>query len=288
MEILAYILPLVNDDWRLSVLKRTVDVYRDIGSFEERCTTLQLYKEEIERTFGKNAGETATRVWKALIVYEAFCRCVDDLLHAELLPLSYDKLKQDPNAPEVQPLLWWTDLIVNGRSRKKILARSMKAYLTELSKHFSKDSTPDLFTLLHQSRNRDLLSLILMSPIVLQYSIEIKKEVAVTPADIVVALLRIGKKEKRPYFVAHVRDVAERIIELWKEIGLKQANISSDELYKKDAFVIALATVVMSRCDVHISTWEKPELRLPPRMLGFDSVYVEEGFVQALQRAWGW
>jgi hypothetical protein len=57
-----------------------------------------------------------------------------------------------------------------------------------------------------------------MSPIFMQYAIEARSEVAVTPADIIVALLRIMKyRGETESFLVHMRDVAGEILKFWEE-----------------------------------------------------------------------
>jgi hypothetical protein len=138
-----------------------------------------------------------------------------------------------------------------------------------------------------------LLALVLMSPIFMQYAIEARGEVAVTPADIVVALLRIMKyRSETESFLVHMRDVADEILKFWEEKDLARRlklyvrdGISPDIIYSKRSLTISLSLVInASAGQLHIFTTKKPELLLPPRMIGFDSLYVaSERFLSILR-----
>lgn len=141
-----------------------------------------------------------------------------------------------------------------------------------------------------------LLALILMSPIFMQYAIEARSEVAVTPADIIVALLRIMKyRGETEVFPVHMRDVVDEILKFWEERDLARRlklyvrdEISPDVLYSKKSLTISLSLVInASAGQLHIFTAKKPELLLPPRMIGFDSLYVASGrFSSILRSVW--
>jgi hypothetical protein len=141
-----------------------------------------------------------------------------------------------------------------------------------------------------------LLALILMSPIFMQYAIEARSEVAVTPADIIVALLRIMKyRGGTESFLVHMRDVVDEILRFWEEKDLARRlklyvkdEISLDALYSKRSHTLSLSLVInASAGQLHVFTAKKPELLLPPRMIGFDSLYVTSGrFSSILRSIW--
>lgn len=141
-----------------------------------------------------------------------------------------------------------------------------------------------------------LLVLILMSPIFMQYAIEARSEVAVTPADIIVALLRIMKyRGGTESFLVHMRDVVDEILKFWEEKDLARRlklyvkdEISPDVLYSKKSLTLSLSPVInASAGQLHVFTAKKPELLLPPRMIGFDSLYVASGrFSSILRSIW--
>ena len=141
-----------------------------------------------------------------------------------------------------------------------------------------------------------LLALILMSPIFMQYAIEARSEVAVTPADIIVALLRIMKyRGGTESFLVHMRDVVDEILRFWEEKDLARRlklyvkdEISLDALYSKRSLTLSLSLVInASAGQLHVFTAKKPELLLPPRMIGFDSLYVTSGrFSSILRSIW--
>jgi hypothetical protein len=141
-----------------------------------------------------------------------------------------------------------------------------------------------------------LSALILMSPIFMQYAIEARREVAVTPADIVVALLRIIRSHGRAEdFSVDMREVAEEIVKFWDEKDISRRlklyakdDISPDSVYSKEALTTSLSLLINAGVSgISITTNRKPELRLPPRMLGFDSLYVRsEQFLTVLRTIW--
>ena len=141
-----------------------------------------------------------------------------------------------------------------------------------------------------------LLALILMSPIFMQYAIEARSEVAVTPADIIVALLRIMKyRGGTESFLVHMRDAVDEILRFWEEKDLARRlklyvkdEISLDALYSKRSLTLSLSLVInASAGQLHVFTAKKPELLLPPRMIGFDSLYVTSGrFSSILRSIW--
>lgn len=141
-----------------------------------------------------------------------------------------------------------------------------------------------------------ILALILMSPIFMQYAIEARSEVAVTPADIIVALLRIMKhRGEAGSSLVHMRDVVDEILKFWEEKDLARRlklyvkdEISPDALYSKRSLTLSLSLVInASAGQLHVFTAKKPELLLPPRMIGFDSLYVTSGrFSSILRSIW--
>jgi hypothetical protein len=143
-----------------------------------------------------------------------------------------------------------------------------------------------------------LATLILMSPIFAQYSLEARGEVVVTPADIVISVLRVAKSRGRTGdFIVGVLEVAEEVVRFWEERDLlrrlklySQDKITPEALCGKSSFTTSLALLVNTGVGgIHITTERKPELRLPPRMTGFDSLYVRAEQLTAIaQRIWRW
>lgn len=128
-----------------------------------------------------------------------------------------------------------------------------------------------------------LASLTLLSPIFMQYAIEAHKNAVVTPADIVVAALRLTAEQTRhDDFVVDVQDVAKEVLEFWREKDiLRRIEIYThkeptiDELLKSRSFSASLALLIRGGIDgLNITTMEKPLLKLPPRMIGYDSLYI--------------
>jgi len=89
--------------------------------------------------------------------------------------------------------------------------------------------------------------------------------------------------------------VAEEIAKFWDEKGLSQRlkqyvrdEISPEALFHKNTLTISLSLIINAGVSgVHIFTSRKPELLLPPRMTGFDSLYVRsEQFLSTLKSIW--
>ncbi len=140
-----------------------------------------------------------------------------------------------------------------------------------------------------------LLMLIPMSPIFMQYAIEARNEAIVTPADIIVALLRIIKRrDEEKSFLVHMHDVVDEILKFWEGQDLARRlklyvrdEISPDAIYGKRSLTVSLSLVINTRAGrLHIFTRWKPELLLPPRMIGFDSLGITspEHFSSILRR----
>lgn len=141
-----------------------------------------------------------------------------------------------------------------------------------------------------------LASLILLSPIFMQYAIEARSTAVVTPADIVVAVLRlVSKQHQLNDFVVDVQDVAEEIVEFWKESDIlrrlqtySQSEITSDTLYRSRSFTVSLALLINAGVEgIHISTMRKPVLKLPPRMIGYDSLFIRpRRLLSIIEKVW--
>ncbi|MEM4676269.1 MAG: hypothetical protein QXM12_08280 [Nitrososphaerota archaeon] len=142
-----------------------------------------------------------------------------------------------------------------------------------------------------------LTSLILLSPIFMQYSIEARREVAVTPADILVALLRHAEASQVRDFSISVEELVKKIIEFWRErdflrraeLYVGEGRISTETLCENDSLTISLALLINTGVGgISISTERTPILKLPPRMTGFDSLFVRpQQLLSAILRVWG-
>lgn len=141
-----------------------------------------------------------------------------------------------------------------------------------------------------------LASLILLSPIYMQYRVEAGGSLAVTPADIAVAVLRIIRRRGRmDDFVVGVQEVSEEIAGFWREADLfgrvqsYSGGSTPNDLYRLRSFTNSLALLINLGVDgIHISTMEKPVLKLPPRMIGYDSIFVRSRrFIPILSSVFG-
>jgi len=145
-----------------------------------------------------------------------------------------------------------------------------------------------------------LASFILLSPIFMQYAVETGRageDMPATPADIAVAVLRlINKQEKRGDFVVDVREVAEEILEFWREADIlrRLEKYSGKPLASAYAssqlamFNASLSFMIRARIrGVQTSVMEKPLLRLPPRGEGYDSLFIlPRQFLSIVKKIW--
>ena len=141
-----------------------------------------------------------------------------------------------------------------------------------------------------------LSTLILMSPIFMQYVIEARGEIAVTPADIITAILRIAKLYgSAEDFSADMYKVVEEIVKFWDEKDISRRlrlyvkdHISPESLYSKESLTTSLSLIINAGVSgISITIDKRPELKLPPRMLGFDSLYIRSGqFLKVLRSIW--
>lgn len=141
-----------------------------------------------------------------------------------------------------------------------------------------------------------LSSLILLSPIFMQYVIETRREIAVTPADILVAVLRRAGIAQARDFSISVHDLAGEIIKFWDERDflrrfrsyVSEKEMSPEALYMKSSFTTSLALLINAGVGgIGISTERTPILRLPPRMTGFDSLFIRtQQLLSVISRIW--
>ncbi len=150
-----------------------------------------------------------------------------------------------------------------------------------------------------------LATLILLSPVLMQYSIEARETVAVTPADVLVALLRLAKKrikERDQDFSVDIDELAGEILEFWKDTGIYErikryaeygefrGSISPEESLKPPYASIStsLALLINTRVEgVHIIASKRIAAKLPPAMEGYDTIYVRPKYLNAVvRRVW--
>lgn len=142
-----------------------------------------------------------------------------------------------------------------------------------------------------------LASLLFLSPILLQYAIEARNTFAVTPADIAVAVSRLIKKHgEGSGFTSNIEEVAKEILEFWDEsdilrrikASIGSVSISTELLYKSSSFTDSLALLIESGVDgIHIATTREPVLRLPPRGIGYDSIFIRPNrFMLIVKNIW--
>jgi len=188
--------------------------------------------------------------------------------------------------------------------RDEVLTYFMSMYMAELQELLGlKEKELNISMLLSPRRERGgpasaLSTLILMSPIFMQYALEARREAIVTPADIVVSLLRISKaREETGDFVVSVREIAEEIVSFWERRDFlrrlklySQNEVTPEALCRKSSFTTSLALIINAGVGgIYVTTERRLELRLPPRMVGFDSLYVRTQQLSSIvQRVWRW
>jgi len=184
----------------------------------------------------------------------------------------------------------------------EVLTYTLSVYLTEIQSLLGIEKKLKISALLvpksgiHGGSASALSTLILMSPIFMQYAIETRREVAVTPADIVTALLRNARSHgPAEDFSIDMHEVAKEIIKFWNEKDISRRlksymkdEISPESIYSKGSLTTSLSLIINAGVDgIYIITSKKPELKLPPRMLGFDSLYIRsEQFLKVLKSIW--
>ena len=202
----------------------------------------------------------------------------------------------------------WRNSVKNPQAwswflKNEVLTYTLSVYLTEIQSLLGLEKRRLNISVLLAPKSgvyggpaSALSALILMSPIFMQYVIEARREVAVTPADIVTALLRIARAhDPAEDFSVEMREVAEEIVKLWDEKDISRRlklyakdDVSPDSIYGKEALTMSLSLLINAGVSgISIITNKKPELRLPPRMIGFDSLYVRsEQFLTVLRTIW--
>jgi len=139
-------------------------------------------------------------------------------------------------------------------------------------------------------------SLILLSPIFMQYAIEAYSTAVVTPADIVIAVLRLVRDYNQlSDFTVDVQKVGEVIEEFWEESGIirriqtySQGEVAFDDLHRLRSFNISLALLINAGIEgIHISTMRNPIQKLPPRMIGYDSLFIRPSrLLSIVKKVW--
>ena len=96
-------------------------------------------------------------------------------------------------------------------------------------------------------------------------------------------------------FVVGVQEVSDEIAGFWREADLfgrvqsYSGGSTPNDLYRLRSFTNSLALLINLGVDgIHISTMEKPVLKLPPRMIGYDSIFVRSRrFIPILSSVFG-
>ncbi|MGC8988241.1 hypothetical protein [Infirmifilum sp.] len=151
-----------------------------------------------------------------------------------------------------------------------------------------------------------LAALILLSPVLMQYSIEARETVAVTPADVLVALLRLAKKRDKggdmEDFSVDIDELAGEILQFWKDTGIYErikryteygefkGPISPEESLKSPykSISTSLALLIHTKVEgVHVVASKRTAAKLPPTMEEYDTIYVRPRYLNAVvRRVW--
>jgi hypothetical protein len=129
---------------------------------------------------------------------------------------------------------------------------------------------------------QELSKIIFISPMLTQYFLDVHRRIFVSPADIVIALARIAKSRGKESFIVGVHNLTDEIIKFWSERDILrrlkhylERDITHETLIEEGSLVDSIAFINRAYiAGIYTITYKKPEFRLPPRMPGFDSLYV--------------
>lgn len=203
----------------LDRLERAAQVYLEYGGTGEDKLS---YREYVSRV--KDIPEdTRRRAWRAVVSLLAFGKVMghlefylgDDLLRYVPPGLgTVENVREALLSPDPgDPAVWWLDLFL-GRDRG--LARLYRAYgITDID---SVLTLPRVSPTVSVSPSARLV--VLFSPLLTKYNAEMRGEAVITPADMLSALLRLGRSSGRPDVWFRVEEVGREIEWMWRDSGL--------------------------------------------------------------------
>jgi len=198
----------------------------------------------------------------------------------------------------------WEDFL-----NRDIMTYLLATYVSEIQRLAETEKTVSVLDFMLPRKWMDgwvaqrLSKIIFISPILTQYFLDTQRRVFVSPADIVIALARIAKSRGKESFIVGVHDLTtdeiikhnltDEIIKFWSERDILRRlkhylgrDITRETLIEEGSLIDSIALSIESLTERYIRvTLDKlPEYRLPPRMYGFDSLYVwSEGLQHILE-----
>jgi len=178
----------------------------------------------------------------------------------------------------------WEDFL-----NRDVVTYLLATYVSEIQRFAETEKTVNVLDFMLPRKWMDgwvaqrLSKIIFISPILTQYFLDTQRRVFVSPADIVIALARIAKSRGKESFIIGVHDLTDEIIKFWSERDILrrlkhylERDITRETLIEEGSLVDSIAINIESLTERYIrATLDKlPEFRLPPRMYGFDSLYV--------------
>jgi hypothetical protein len=246
----------------------------------------------IRKVFERNGFERSMRVasflWWINIMMES--DVFDRLISCHKSLTSCQSLKRLQSAM-LLVRLWrrdvekkWEDFL-----NRDIMTYLLATYVSEIQRLIETEKTINVLDFMLPRKGseqgiwaRNLSEIIFISPILTQYFLDTQRRVFVSPADIVITLARIAKSKGEESFIMSVHDVVDEIIKFWSERDILrrlkhylERDITHETLIEEGSLVDSIAFI--NRADIagiYTITYKKPEFRLPPRMSGFDSLYV--------------
>jgi hypothetical protein len=260
---------------------------------EERVKRREKRADKIIReVFERNGFERSMRVapflWWINIMMES--DVFDRLISCHKSLTSCQSLKRLQSAM-LLVRLWrrdvekkWEDFL-----NRDIMTYLLATYVSEIQRLAETEKTVSVLDFMLPRKWMDgwvaqrLSKIIFISPMLTQYFLDVHRRIFVSPADIVIALARIAKSRGKESFIVGVHDLTDEIIKFWSERDILrrlkhylERDITRETLIEEGSLVDSIAINIeagMGRF-MRIALDKLPDFRLPPRMLGFDSLYV--------------
>jgi len=178
----------------------------------------------------------------------------------------------------------WEDFL-----NRDVMAHLLATYVSEIQRLIETEKTISVLDFMLPRKwgeqgiwTRNLSEIIFISPILTQYFLDTQRRIFVSPADIVITLARIAKSKGEESFIMSIHDIVDEIIKFWSERDILRRlkhylgrDITREALIEEGSLVDSIAFINRANITgIYTITYKKPEFRLPPRMLGFDSLYV--------------
>jgi len=187
----------------------------------------------------------------------------------------------------------WEDFL-----NKDIMTYLLATYVSEIQRLAETEKTVSVLDFMLPRKWMDgwvaqrLSKIIFISPMLTQYFLDVHRRIFVSPADVVIALARIAKSRGKKSFIVGVHDLTDEtikhnltdeIIKFWSEKDILRRlkhylgrDITRETLIEEGSLVDSIAINIEAgmKWFMRNTLYKLPDFRLPPRMLGFDSLYV--------------